>query len=337
MKTPNQTHRHLRSTRLLGTLALLAVPFACQDQDEQVTGSVTHEASVHATLSGSPTRADVHERGISAPGYFVVGNDTIIQHVTLPSAKQLSVHTTDFSVTPEAKSVFTYTASFDIDSVAARTQDDLFVTGIARNGDVVIERWEIAEQTGALRVQIGTSGPAPALGVPSPAPTTSTSVPGGLPYVPLDQRAVGQPSLTRTELVRTQDIDPIRDNSMAADPEGRFLLFLTEDSVLYQLDLSDPNALPIPIHDASSLWTLDHIQAMARLQVAGMGRVWDLGPPQVLPDPTSGGLVRHVLTLLYDADNDGLFEQAVVHDIDTDLLPISFFDLIESDFLFEWQ
>ncbi len=259
-------------------------------------------------------------------GYLVTNNDDILQIILQPDLKTLRVKTMDKTVSPVAVQQFTYTTSFTVTALAARAQDDLFVAGTARNGDLVIEHWLIDTQTGA--VLTGWSSPGPgAIGQPSPPPAPTSTIVGGT-YVPVAQRT-GEPSVERVELLRVAH-PSVRTNAMAADPEGRFLLFVTEDSSLYSLDLTDPDALPVLLHDATSLWTLPAVTSMKRFDVTGVGRVWSLGPAVFLIDPADGA-EKFVIAYLYDADNDGVFDQHVVHDYNV-LANSGLWDSVVTDF-----
>ena len=310
----------------------LLLTMGCHQESDTDTGPfVSHDSSTTEQSGRNSTDA-------STLGYLVTQTEDILQYIQQPDLRTIVVHTVELATAGSPnESVFTYSASFDIECIEARAQDDYFVAGEARNGDLVIERWQIGGQQGALRVDIQPAGGGtPPLGQPLSSPSVSTVVVGGGSWVPVSQRPSQQPGITRTEILRTSDLAPIRPNALGADPEGRFILFVTDDDILYQLDLTSSISAASPLYDATTLWTVSSVRSMAQVEVTGLGRVWVLGHKTVLPDPSSGGANKIVKTLLYDSDNDGVFEQGVVHYPEVDLEPFGFNDAIVTDFAFIW-
>jgi len=284
------------------------------------------ESSAHHEIAPDPVVSS--NTSSSTPGFLVTSSEEISQVIDQPDLKTIQVRTVDHTATPPSVTNFTYSSSFTVTSIAAKGQDDFYIAGYARNGDLVIEHWEIESQDGAIATGWQSSGPAP-IGQPSVPAAPISTVTGGT-YIPVFQRT-GEPSVLRTEILRTNQF-LIQNNAFGVDPEGRFLLLITDSSQLYRVDLVDPPTPPILLLDSNSLWTLPFIKGMVRIQVSGIGRIWVLGPPEILPSPVLG-IDQHVLTYLYDADNDGLFEQEVVHDYLT-LANSGLWDYIETDFAF---
>ncbi len=149
----------------------------------------------------------------------------------------------------------------------------LFLTGVASDGEAVIERWVVSPTSG-------------------PEGQEDRTLP---------------PSIAREQVYRGRSLGAIRE--LGPDPEGRFVLALCSasglsgtlprpwtSSELWQVDLAPGYALTKVLVAAQEA-SLDAVDAMLVMQHETEGRVWIL--ESVLGFPR---------TILYDADNDGTLE-----------------------------
>lgn len=243
---------------------------------------------------------------------FVHSNDS--RRVTIESVEDLGG--------TESRDSFEASASFDIHGIASRGSPDLYLGGVADDGDIVIEHWRLKPQGGepvlerALNGALirgtpgsGTAGSVPAIGSPIASSTPYPYVEGGT-AIPFPDRTSPR-RLARNELYRGSVVQDIV--AMNVDPEGRFLLFLGDDDTLYRLTLDASRALEA-LYDSDDLWTLSRAEYLIRFQHVTEGRVWVLG---FLPEVSSDGTGELQLdTLLIDADNDGLFDSTGIFEYD---------------------
>ena len=322
-----------KAPRLLSALVLCVATMGCMASS--VVDGGRHASIVAGKIWGGPQGAGStsgSSHADSGAGFIVIDTDDIMQWIEQPSQTSIVVHTMDSTVAPPAKTAFEYSASFTINATSARGQDDFYVAGTARNGDLVIEHWEVDPQVGALRTEWLPLGLP--IGQPSPLGGLVTTVVGGT-YVPVGERPAVAPNLLRSEILRTSDVPPVRTNAFGADPDGRFILFVTQQDELYQLPLTS-SAQPVLLHTTATCWMLPFVTGMFRCQLVATGRVWELGPPKVVANPDNGLAMNLLTTILFDADNDGEFESIGIFAPHEQLDAIGFWDGMLTDFVFVW-
>lgn len=191
----------------------------------------------------------------------------------------------------------TYSASFAITDVEARTAGDLFVVGQARNGDDIVERWLITPPAGAITV--ARSVVTTPVGTPSSGSSVVSGVVGGGGFVPPAERT-GTSTIERFELYRGTALGTPRD--IAVDPDGRFVMVLSDTtSELWRIDLLPEPAAPLLTESPTTLPALATAGDFYPLEHATAGRV-------LLFDPDFSRGPGAAPTLLFDGENDGLFE-----------------------------
>lgn len=137
---------------------------------------------------------------------------------------------------------FSYRASFAVTRINASRRDVLFLTGVADNGEAVIERWLVSSSIG-------------------PDGHVERDVP---------------PSIAREQVYRGTSLGVIRE--IGPDPEGRFVLALcsvSAQSVLWQVDLGPGRALT-KVLDAAQEALLERADGMYVAQHQSEGRMWVL-------------------------------------------------------------
>jgi len=191
------------------------------------------------------------------------------------------------------------TVSFKVTDVDARLGgDDVFVAGIADDGRTLLERWAYPVRKNGYGIAL-TSGPVAPIGTVTAEYAAAQELngdeyePATASYLRFAQRSV---------IYRGTGLGYIR--SVLADPEGRFVLFLTyPGQSLYRLRL-EPNATPELLYSVTTLPHLADVESMQLWRHESLGRIYVLNEPR---DYETG----HSTTYLQDADNDGLFETVV--------------------------
>lgn len=198
--------------------------------------------------------------------------------------------------------------SFSIQDIAPRGGNEVFVGGYPRRGGFVVERWTIEDVTGTTTGEIALSSAPVGVGIPPATPTVY--IPGGV-QIPLAQRS--PPPVIARETVFEDSA--VTYKGIGADPEGRFLLVVTENAELRQYfpggSLNDYALLA----NASTLPDLEHIEGLfKRVQHATFGRVWFMEWHQAkYPNGTFVDVSQYQTVVLQDADNDGVFELITPH------------------------
>ncbi|MBI1379952.1 MAG: hypothetical protein GC161_02545 [Planctomycetaceae bacterium] len=178
-----------------------------------------------------------------------------------------------------------------------------YVAGIREDGSCVVERWVTEPREAGWSV---------ALASPPAQPNGAPSGPAELVYevAHADQwrpRRVGQSGLgpVARSTVLTTPAGPI--TAMAADPEGRFLLYYDLGlGTLFQRDLLAPDTLSTAIAPSSTAPALDQVGSLELFDVEGEGRICLVSRSYGQPD----GVGEESYLVLHDAENDGLFERS---------------------------
>lgn len=199
---------------------------------------------------------------------------------------------------PAYSAMTEYDAGIFVSAVAWRNGgDQLFVAGVTPDGDHVIDRWDFVVREGQWILRPAAT--APTIGAPASRFRLEQSVAGGgAPRVP----PPGTPHVApeRTRVAQGMEFGV---QSMSADPEGRFLLLLTDpDERVLCLDPSSPEA-PSVVRISR---TLDHLRELKDIRIK---HYEPLGRVAVLTELGDFGSGRGKdVTMLIDGDNDGTFE-----------------------------
>ena len=210
---------------------------------------------------------------------------------------------------PWEKSETEYTVSYEITAVAYREGGDvLYVAGIQETDcSDVIERWTFSPLNGSLTLRSAlsptTSPPVGPIGTPSSSLVMVPGVVGTGGYVSPPQRGTPR-SPQRRVIYQSTGFGHVR--SMAADPEGRFLLVQShQTSEVYQLNLL--GTAPLVPQLIVSPSTIPSLTLLRRIQVydvaAAGGRAYILSAPhndQIAADAP--------WAILKDPGNDGVFD-----------------------------
>jgi hypothetical protein len=250
----------------------------------------------------------------STPEYMFFSSPTLSRSWSVRKDRR-SVRITTYEK-DSAGEVFTLvqdiSTSFEIQDIAPRGGDELFVAGYPVRGGFVIEHWALPEVPGALSATLTppgaqpSGGQPPLLGVPTPPWGGQVYVPGGGSQTPLSQRSQ-LPPVERTTFAEDMNV---RHQGIGADPEGRFVLVVTDDGELRQYFPSTSLDDYAVLETSTSLLGLEHIEGLFfRVQHAVFGRVWflewfnakDAGGTPIHPD-------LYQTVILEDTDNDGVFD-----------------------------
>lgn len=201
-----------------------------------------------------------------------------------------------------------HTASFRIEHVATRVANEFYLSGKARNGDAVVERWVIVPQNGTL---VAERPPASSgIGTPFTTPGLVVQVQGAGALIPPAQRT-GAAVTTKTELYRGAALNNIE--ALAVDPDGRFLLALTDGpSGLVRFDLHDASPAGPSFETVLAPTAVPELGQIGRIypaQHAVSGRMYLMDSahlPGVFPKDIA----------LMDDDNDGNFDGNFVLSMD---------------------
>lgn len=194
----------------------------------------------------------------------------------------------------------TEAVSFQITSVTSSAGGHiLYVAGIRDDGVDLIERWSYPARAGGFGIQV-TSGAPQSIGTPMP-PYTAQEFLNGSSFTPPSPQHT---SARRTSMYRGSAIGHIR--SLAADPEGRFLLALSYPSgAVYQIDVIGS---PQPIQVLAPA-LVPHLASAKTIEVqhnVAEGRKYILTERESCLVPPG-----HKWTLINDPNNDGIFETSV--------------------------
>ncbi len=255
------------SSTVLAGVALLVLSSSCADSPEDGCG-FEYPALVH------------HGKGLKV--HYTAGE----------SGLSLLIFEADFVTGEEHTSTLSEPASFEIDTVLHRHGFEFYVLGRAASGEYVGERLSFTPSRGSYTSSRPTA--LSPIGVAAPLGVTSTFLVDG-PFLPPKQRA--RPSTERSEIFRWAGHPGVRCG--AVDPEGRFLLLLTNDSMLVQVSLGGTGAVTT-LATASSTPFLAVADSLDAFDHDTEGRKYVLEHDYASEDG------RHLV--LHDRDNDALFE-----------------------------
>lgn len=201
-----------------------------------------------------------------------------------------------------------YSTSFQINFVAARTPDELYVFGTRRNGDDIVERWLLESADGSWIATRPLAGSP--IGVPLPNPgVLSVSLRGGDWVEPGERFPLAE---VREEIYVGTDFGGVL--YATVDPEGRFLLVITPQSdKLFQLPIpqAGESVVPALVYDDIILPDLAYMGCIEPREEQSSGRMYVMTTANNELEPT---IDRRLI--LFDPDNDGVFDSLlpVTHD-----------------------
>ena len=263
--------------------------------NELATRAATPHAS--APFSGSRT-AEV----------TIFANDDLIQSVSYdPGARDITFHSAGRAPGSPGYELTSarFATSYRIHKIASGGQSHTFyVNGHARNGDDVLELWEVAVRSGGHYAS-RTAAPQP-LGTPSAPFGVTPGIVGGVYRAPSGEAV----AVERTELFRGSQLGVFR--GVAADPEGR-CVFAMAGGALYRIEIGPTLIAPVEVITGFS--DIAEVAYVAIRQLAATGeRTLVLTRPSGI-DEVVGGFIDVLRCLAFDPDNDGHFSfPGTVHD-----------------------
>lgn len=178
-----------------------------------------------------------------------------------------------------------------------------YLAGIREDGSCVVERWITAPREAGWSVALASPSARP-MGTPSGPAELVYDVAHAERWQPLRVGQSGLGPVVRST-VFTTPAGPI--TAMAADPEGRFLLYYDLGlGTLFQRDLSAPDGPPTAIAPSSTAPGLDQVGSLELFDVEGEGRKCLVSRSYAQPDDVG----KESYLVLHDAENDGLFESS---------------------------
>ncbi len=250
--------------------------------------------------------------------------------------RAMDVYTIDTVNGEQDEYATTFSVSFEIEETASQSASVVFVCGAPDGGGTVVEQWSLQDTAGGQRGDMVVSDPAtgavitPQIGVPTPPAAPSVTIVGGGTFVARADRSRG---LTVSRSVVVQE-PTLRQRAFGVDPEGRFILVLFDNGELrkYFLDGQTPFVVLTDIYQTPAL---EHVVGvMSPLQHQVLGRVWSLSwyePVDAQDQPIP--FDQYETVLLYDSDNDGLFESIeTAGQADADLEFVWDGDYVEKDY-----
>lgn len=198
----------------------------------------------------------------------------------------------------------TIVTAYRITDVASRRGGaDLFVAGIHADDSDVIEHWSFGTRSGGYFVDPMVAAQPIGTSMGQFHPTEAIQGPNFV----CPPESARMPSPERKAIAQRVDLGHVR--VMAADPEGRFLLYQAHDtSSIWQIDLTqEPTALAQLLTVASTPH-LAFTKTMRLLRHQTAGRRYFLTESSRLGQYPN---TNHSITMLVDAENDGVFESVV--------------------------
>ena len=189
-----------------------------------------------------------------------------------------------------------HSVSFEIVTIVARTANELYIAGSAPNGMDVIERWTITPVEGEFFADRAIAQTP--IGTPAATAPTVVSASGGTFFPPASRAPQRQPS--KSMIFTGADLGGIR--SLAVDPDGRFVLVLAGSGPrrLYRIE-NEAGSSPVVLFDSSTDAFMAFADYIKVQEHATLGRAYFL-------DSLSGNAPGVFVTLLFDHDNDGIFD-----------------------------
>lgn len=245
----------------------------------------------------------VNSEFASASTWQIFDSNSLLQNIGFKD-QGLKIVTDELEGDTWERSEYYYSASFTIHFVSARTVNEFYIAGLSASGEDVIEKWTIVPPRG-YRQATRTTSTEP-LGTPVPNPTTTSVFVAGDPVLFADRPRL-QPTVNREEIYRGHGFGGFR--ALSVDPDGRFLLVVADsDSTLRYVILNGTNQV-LTAYNSTQISTLQRgLLFLIRFQHTMFGRVY------VLYGLEGGGMSH---TLLFDVENDGIFEQTEEMDYDT--------------------
>jgi hypothetical protein len=196
----------------------------------------------------------------------------------------------DFSSGAEYYSDVTERTSFDVSRVTHRHGCEIYVCGRANGIEDVVERWDIVPDAGGYASSRPTSNTP--IGNPAPLGTTSTFLQGNA-FIEPSARAA--PILNRQEIYRGAAIGGFQ--SAVIDPEGRFMLVLSEQAKIIRVPLQSVPSSPTELYTSTQLPYLAQATSINVFDHATEGRKYVL--------MNRGATEDGIRLVLHDYDNDG--------------------------------
>jgi len=225
-----------------------------------------------------------------------------------PSGTVVTVNTTEYDPANGAfvDSSVQYATSYKVNFVTARIPNELYVFGTKRNGDDVIEKWDLEEIPGAWVA----SRPPSALpiGTPDPSfPVFSLTLSGGS-FIDPGSR-IASPVGAREEIYLGSALGGVL--YAAVDPDGRFLLVLDAAAQrLVQVPI-DGSSAPSVLFDSTSIPEIVEMGCIAPRHEASLGRMYIMTTSR-RDDSLGPESAYDARIVFFDYDNDGNLDDFTV-------------------------
>lgn len=262
----------LRTTPLVPSLLLVPLVWGCHRADDTIASSAPPEDGPD-TLEVLWLSPEVYS------GLQQVGESTVRLMLGINSPLTVGGQI-------DEEMVFDWSVSYKLESAAAGLGPHEFVlAGLARNGDLVLEYFDLEMPDGSQIVQDTTSVP------------PSITIAGGGSYLPPSQRAAANPPV-RDELYRGSALGA--DVAIANDPQRRFTYVCSRDLQKLFVVPWDSNAAVQEYPMESDPTLLGLVESMTVQEHVTEG------PKLKLELDTSTTPFRYLI--LSDYDDDGLFD-----------------------------
>lgn len=232
----------------------------------------TDDLTTHGIVAPRPpgaTAAGFNVPGTGVATYLDDFNRALISVSADLRTLSISIRERDEATATFDEWVLSESTSFDIFAFDGRGFEELFVAGIARNGDVVIEKWTIPASEGGRSTRWQKLSPGTSPGTPvGPMPGASLST--GEPYVAATERSLPT-AITREEVYRGSEM--AGSSAIEVDPWGRFVLVADfPNDTIWQVDLLDPPVVSAVVTPADQLGLSEATQFEIRRP-----ELWDEG------------------------------------------------------------
>jgi hypothetical protein len=286
---------------LVAAIAFLCGFFVARYPDLQSNRLPLGSHSASPALDTNAANSGVGLLGVTdSLGEAVLSANDLVLFARIQDGYELGIRQFDRNPTTgafEGETEILQSTSYRIHDVCARQSSELYVAGYTQGGELILERWTLAEPAGIRFFHLAVSMLPP--GTPlSPLPVIQQGISGDGSYMAVALRAPSR-RVQRSELLRVSSSGP--PSWVMADPERRFLLYsVGSPAVVRQwyfdgssVDLCSEQAVPV----------LKQLISLGLAQHATLGRLLVLEASSDLPGST--GEPVHII--FSDQENTGVF------------------------------
>ena len=269
------------------------------------TDKTGQSGKMDAQLQGSAASDSYPESAIDSLGEGVLSANDLVLFARIQDGYELVIRQFDRNDSNrmfEGELEIPQSTAYRIHDVCARQSNELYLAGYSQAGDLIIERWTLAEPAGVRFLHIEASMLPPGSPLP-PLPNIQQGIAGGGAYVAVASRGPGR-RVQRSELMRMPMSAPPR--WIIADPEGRYLVYCAgQPMVIIQRYYSGS---VVELCSEQSLPILKQVYSFGLAQHGSLGRVLHL---EAMSDqPGAAGEPVHIL--FSDQENTSVFSPVQV-------------------------